>query len=54
VINDFAYPVPTQVLARVLGISDADIERFKAWTVDIFSLIGAGVADEAVETGYRG
>jgi cytochrome P450 len=55
VINDFAYPVPTRVLARVLGISSADIERFKAWTTDIFSLIGAGVADEAaVETGYRG
>lgn len=54
-INDFAYPVPTQVLARVLGISDADIERFKEWTTDVFTLIGAGVADdEAVETGYRG
>ena len=55
VISDFAYPVPTRVLARVLGISDADIERFKAWTTDIFTLIGAGVADEAaVEAGYRG
>ena len=55
VISDFAYPVPTRVLARVLGISDADIERFKAWTTDVFTLIGAGVADEAaVETGYRG
>jgi cytochrome P450 len=55
VISDFAYPVPTRVLARVLGISDADIERFKAWTTDVFTLIGAGVANEAaVETGYRG
>jgi cytochrome P450 len=55
VINDFAYPVPTRVLARVLGISDVDIERFKTWTTDIFALIGAGVANEAaVETGYRG
>lgn len=54
-ISDFAYPVPTWVLARVLGISDADIERFKAWTTDVFTLIGAGVANEAaVETGYRG
>ena len=55
VISDFAYPVPTRVLARVLGISDTDIERFKAWTTDVFTLIGAGVANEAaVETGYRG
>lgn len=54
-IRGFAYPVPTQVLARVLGISDADIERFKGWTTDIFALIGAGVAEEAaVEAGYRG
>lgn len=54
-IRDFAYPVPTRVLARVLGISDADIERFKNWTSDIFTLIGVGVADEAaVEAGYRG
>lgn len=55
VINDFAYPVPTRVLAQVLGISDADIERFKAWTTDVFTLMGSGVADEAaVEAGYRG
>jgi cytochrome P450 len=54
-VAQFAYPVPTQVLARVFGISDDDIERFKRWTIEIFSLIGAGVADEqAVETGYRG
>ena len=55
VVADLAYPVPTRVLARMLGISDADIEQFKAWTTDIFTLIGAGVANEAaVETGYRG
>lgn len=55
VISDFAYPVPTLVLARVLGISGADIERFKAWTTDVFALIGAGVANEAaVDAGYRG
>jgi len=55
VIARFAYPVPTDVLAKVFGISDDDIERFKRWTVEIFTLIGAGVADEqAVEAGYRG
>lgn len=51
----FAYPVPTRVLARVFGIRNDDIERFKRWTSDIFALIGAGVADaSAVESGYRG
>ena len=54
-IAQFAYPVPTHVLAKVFGISDDDIERFKQWTSEIFALIGAGVADErAVEAGYRG
>jgi cytochrome P450 len=54
-IARFAYPVPTGVLAKVFGISDNDIERFKRWTTEIFALIGAGVADEqAVEAGYRG
>ena len=55
IIAHFAYPVPTQVLIRLLGIDAADIERFKQWTTDIFALIGAGVANEAaVEVGYRG
>ncbi len=55
VIRDFAYPVPTQILARLLGIDRADIERFKQWTNDIFTLIGSGVAnEESVLIGYRG
>jgi cytochrome P450 len=54
-IAHFSYPIPTQVLTRLLGIDDADIERFKLWTTDIFALIGAGVANEAaVDLGYRG
>lgn len=54
-IEHFSYPIPTQVLTRLLGINDADIERFKQWTTDIFALIGAGVAnEEAVDVGYRG
>jgi 4-cresol dehydrogenase (hydroxylating) flavoprotein subunit len=54
-VRDFAYPVPTTVLASLLGIPTKDIERFKRWTVDIFALIGAGVADAtSIELGYRG
>lgn len=54
-VRDFAYPVPTIVLANVLGIPSEDIELFKRWTDDIFALIGAGIADRtAVESGYRG
>jgi len=54
-IASYAYPIPTHVLAKVFGISDSDIDLFKRWTTEIFTLIGAGVADEAaVEAGYRG
>lgn len=54
-IHDFAAAVPTRVLARLLGLSDSDIESFKNWTNDIFTLMGSGVADEgAVEVAYRG
>lgn len=55
IIRDYAYPIPTRVLATILGISTADIERFKQWTTDIFTLVGAGFADEeTVEIGYKG
>ena len=54
-VRDFAYPVPSRVLATLLGIPDADIERFKGWTTDLFALIGAGIADAAaVDAGHRG
>lgn len=54
-IRDFAVPVPTRVLAQLLGVPRAEIERFKDWTTDVFALIGAGVATaEAVLQGHRG
>jgi cytochrome P450 len=54
-IRDFAYPVPSLILAALMGIPSGDIGRFKQWTVEIFTLIGAGVAtEEAVRTGHRG
>ena len=54
-IRDFAFPVPSRILAGMMGIPGDDIELFKRWTVEIFTLIGAGVATEdAVRTGHRG
>jgi len=54
-IRDFAFPVPSRILAALMGIPAADIGLFKQWTVEIFTLIGAGVAtEEAVRTGHRG
>lgn len=54
-IRDFAFPVPSRILAALMGIPAGDIGLFKQWTVEIFTLIGAGVAtEEAVRTGHRG
>jgi cytochrome P450 len=54
-IRDFAFPVPSRILAALMGIPTADIGLFKQWTVEIFTLIGAGVATEqAVRTGHHG
>jgi cytochrome P450 len=54
-IRDFAFPVPARILADLLGIPRADIEAFKRWTGEVFTLIGAGIATEqAVLTGHRG
>lgn len=54
-IRDFARPLPSAVIAKMLGIPGEDIPRFKGWTDDLFSLLGSPVATgELVETGYRG
>ena len=54
-IRDFAFPVPSRILAALMGIPAGDIGLFKQWTVEIFTLIGAGVAtEEAVRTGRHG
>ena len=54
-IRDFAFPVPSRILAALMGIPAGDIGLFKQWTVEIFTLIGAGVATEAaVRTGHHG
>lgn len=34
-VRDLAYPLPAMVIARLLGVADADVERFKAWSDDL-------------------
>jgi cytochrome P450 len=53
-IADLAVPVPAQVTAALLGVPAADTELLKAWTADMFALLGAGVASaDIVRAAYR-
>jgi cytochrome P450 len=55
VIADLARPLPSAVIAKMLGIPGEDIHRFKGWTDDLFALVGSPVAnEEIVAIGYRG
>jgi cytochrome P450 len=39
-IADFADPLPSQVIATMLGLPQEDRQRFKAWTDDIYGFMG--------------
>lgn len=55
IVRDLAFPLPAMVIATMLGVPRERTDEFKAWTTDLFSLLGAGVAtDAAVEAGHRG
>lgn len=55
VVRDLAFPLPAIVIATLLGVPRQHIDAFKAWTADVFMLLGAGLAtDEAIEAGHRG
>ena len=49
-VRDFAIPLPCTVIARQLGIDDADVPRVKAWSDAFIELIGSALSeDEQVE-----
>jgi pimeloyl-[acyl-carrier protein] synthase len=53
-IADLAVPVPAQVTAALLGVPAEDGELLKAWTADMFALLGAGVASaDVVRAAHR-
>src|SRR5262245_61953237 len=55
VIRDLSYPLPVQVIARMLGIPSKDRERFKRWTDELVGLgdLTADATAPAETTGGR-
>lgn len=51
-VADFAYPLPAQVIAALLGVPAADRDHFKRWSVDI-ARFQEGVDDDLVDTARR-
>jgi cytochrome P450 len=52
-VSRFAFPLPASVIAKLLGVPENDLERFKSWSSEVASLIfggagGAGRRDRAV------
>lgn len=47
-ISEFAYPLPAQAFAGLIGFPLEDCDRFKAWSVEIAAFHGTGRADPVV------
>ncbi len=43
-IADFAYPLPATVIAHILGVPEADIDRFKTWSDNLAHFVGSSQA----------
>ena len=47
-ISEFAYPLPARVFGEMMGFPLEDMDRFKAWSIEIAALHGSGRADAVV------
>lgn len=47
-IQDLAYPLPTMVIAKLLGVPPDDRVQLKAWSDDFARFIGGGAMDQEI------
>jgi cytochrome P450 len=54
-VADFAFPIPAQVIAHILGVAPDHMEPFKVWSADALRIASmVGDPDENVAATYRG
>ena len=49
-VRDFAYPLPALVIARLLGVPDHDVDRFKKWSDDLGEFVTTGTDPQRYAT----
>lgn len=49
-VRDFAYPLPALVIARLLGVPDRDVDRFKQWSDDLGEFVTTGTDPQRYAT----
>jgi cytochrome P450 len=55
VIADLAYPLPTRVIATLLGLPQEDVEQLKAWSTDMGTTFAQDLTQPlALARAYRG
>lgn len=50
----YTYPLPAMVVGAMLGVPDADLDRFKSWAQDIVFLVGSGSPTEQLAVAADG
>jgi cytochrome P450/nitrite reductase/ring-hydroxylating ferredoxin subunit len=49
IVKSFAYPFPMEVIAEILGVPSADMDRFKRWSDDMSARFGPLPLDRQIE-----
>ncbi len=49
IVKSFAYPFPMEVIAEILGVPTADMDRFKRWSDDMRARFGPLPLDRQIE-----
>src|SRR5262249_44067723 len=52
-MQEYCYPLSLRVIVRMLGLPESDMQLFRQWTEDLFSVMSPGAADDPTAGGAR-